>query len=135
SIVFHTLKSYQSFSSVTDLAKLINEVYDPTFKCRKSKAHAIFRGVLAPSARAKLANELKMARFITIHFDCSNHGDIKLLSILARFFNDNGDQTRVLDVHEVPGETAEILAEFIIKSMEKWEITEKVIAICADNAS
>lgn len=134
--MFHTLKSFQSLNSVTDLAELLRKACDPNLTCGRTKATAIMRGVLSPHAKDKLMSELSLAKFVTIHFDCSNRGNVKLLSVLVRFFSFTcGPVTRVLDVHSVPGETAEILAKFLMISIEKWNLKSKVIALCADNAS
>ena len=135
-IVFHTIKSYQSINSVTDLAKLITIAYDKNFSCSKTKANAIFRGVLAPHSREKTLNEFKGARYCTVHFDCSNHGEVKMLAILVRFYDCRlGAQTRVLDIISARRETAEILAEQLWKVIEEFGLKDKIVAICADNAS
>lgn len=135
-LIVHTVKCGQSLNSVTDLTKLIKKVYDPNLQCCKTKGTAVYRGVLAPHTRVKTRQELEQVKFCSIHFDCSNHNEEKMLCVLVRFFlASKGMITRVLDIYSVPSETSEVLTEFIWRSVVKYNLQNKVVAICADNTN
>ena len=61
---------------------------------------------------------------------------MKLLPILVRYFDENdGICTKLIDFHEIPGETSEIVFSSIISTLQKFNISDKMIALSADNTN
>ncbi|CAH2109237.1 unnamed protein product [Euphydryas editha] len=53
------------------------------------------------------------------YFDCEN----------------GGIQTKLLDIYSTPNETSETIAEIILKTLKKYDLSEKCISFTADNAN
>ena len=110
------------------------QLFDSDYSCSSSKSAAIVKGVFGSRAMAKLKEELKAAKFITISFDGSIIHQKKLLPIFATFFDRHkGIQHRLLYIAELPEEKGLFIAHAIRKTLKKFGIEEKVIAILADN--
>jgi hypothetical protein len=52
-----------------------------------TKWESIILNVLVPFAMDQIIDELKAVNFVTIMIDISNHKNLKLMSILIRYFN------------------------------------------------
>ena len=74
---------------------------------------------------------------ITLSIDTSNHGHFKLLPILARFYNNESNEifTKLIDFIEIKGETAEIISSEVPKVIEKFSVSDKIVAMSADNTN
>ena len=72
----------------------------------------------------------------SISIDCSNHGEKKLVPLVIRFYSGKfGLSTRLLDLSALPGETAELLFDWICGILAKHSLEFKNLSIfCADNA-
>jgi hypothetical protein len=92
--------------------------------------------VLAPYAVSELKNELQSISFLTIYSDASNHKDQKLFPTLIRYFHPlTGIKVKVLDFVSLPGETADVICDSVMKMVKENGIEGKVVAFCADNAN
>ena len=82
-----------------------------------------------------LFEELENQPF-SVSIDSSNHGEKKLVPLVIRFYNAKfGLRTRLLDLSALPGETADLLFEWICGILAKHNLKfENLISFCADNA-
>ena len=51
------------------------------------------------------------------------------------FVPEKGIQVKLLDVHVIPGETSDIVTESVVKTVNMYNLNEKVIALSADNTN
>ena len=85
---------------------------------------------------ADLRQELGKANFVTETIDASNRKEIKLVSVVVRYFvPDIGVKVKLLKFKSLPGETAEILSNYLVSVLEQNELKEKVVGFCADNCN
>lgn len=104
--------------------------------CARTKTEAIICNVFAPYSFESIKTDLSKTNYITIYSDCSNHGNTKLCTILVRYFLPNcGVRVKVLNINNLSGETSDILTNCIKESLSKFDITNKLLALCADNAN
>ena len=114
----------------------MNHLYDKKFTCARTKAQKIIQNVVCPYAVGLLATDLETANFVSIYYDASNHGDIKMLPVLVRYFNaDAGIQVKVLELSNVKGESSELISDYLKTSVRENKIKSKVIGIRADNTN
>lgn len=60
----------------------------------------------------------------------------KIVPILIRYFKPNsGIQIKVFEVTNLKGETANILSTYIIESLKKHKLSDKIIAFSGDNCN
>lgn len=105
------------------------------FTCSAKKLKAIVSGVFAPYSTETVKGELQHVKYVTVYTDASNHGDTKIFPIVVRYFDPLvGVKVKALDVQPKPGETSQIIFEFIQKVAEDFEIQAKIVAFCGDNA-
>ncbi|CAI6349856.1 unnamed protein product [Macrosiphum euphorbiae] len=68
--------------------------------------------------------------------DTSNHMNLKIVPILKRYFKINsGIHINIFEVTNLKGETANILSTYIIESLKKHKLTDKIIAFSSDNCN
>ncbi|CAH0563076.1 unnamed protein product [Brassicogethes aeneus] len=133
---FHTVAHHQSFRSMDCTTKLIQNLFEKKFACRRTKSEAIIKKVIAPLAVSELAADLESAHYISIFSDASNHKEIKLFPTLIRYFNRNtGVNVKILDFISLPGETSEMIFNSIVKILTNHKLKNKLVAYCADNAN
>ena len=85
---------------------------------------------------ADLREELGKANFITVTIDASNRKEIKLVPVVVRYFVPDIDvKVKLLEFKSLPGETAEILSNYLVSVLEQNELKEKVVGFCADNCN
>lgn len=134
---FHTVKSNYSFRSSDCASKIFRECFEMLkFTCSRTKCESIVANVFAPIALDQLKKDLTEAKFVTLLTDASNHGNIKTLPIVVRFFLPNeGVRIRVLTFTSIQGETSQMIYDEIKKAYETFGIKEKVVAFCGDNAN
>lgn len=133
---FHTVCHNQSFRSMECTSKLIQKVFDKKFCCGKTKCEAIAKNVIAPYSLDTLQTELNDVPFICISTDASNHKDLKIFPMLVRYFHPTtGINVKILDLVNLPGETAVIIYDSLMQILEKHNLKEKVVGFCADNAN
>jgi len=68
--------------------------------------------------------------------DSSNHRDIKIVPLLVRYFSlEKGVQIKLLELKALPGETSDILNEYVFNTLTKLNIVSKCIGLTADNTN
>lgn len=135
-MVYHMVRENQSYRSMACLSKLIRVVFQQDmYKCSKDKARAIVSNVFEPMIISEIMSELDKAAFVTISTDASNFKAIKIFPVMIRYFiPTKGVRTRLIEFSSEPGETGEIIFDLVDRTMIKWNIHEKTVAFCADNA-
>jgi hypothetical protein len=89
--------------------------------------------VLAPFAMQQILEELETVKCISVMVDTSNHKSLKLVPVLVQYFIPRkGDLTKVIEFHNLKGETADVLTTCI---MDKYKLSHKIIAFCVDNCN
>lgn len=92
--------------------------------------------ILAPISIDQIKSDMCSVSCVTIYSDCSNHGNIKLCPILARYFiPTQGVHIKILEISELSGESSEIISTYMHKTLDKYGIKDKLLAICADNTN
>lgn len=136
---YHTVVHNQSFRSMDCTSSLLKKFLDKKFSCSRTKCEALVSNVFAPWANSELENEINQAEFVSLSIDTSNHGDMKLLPILIRYFNpldkEKSVNVKLLEFLNVPGETSLIICTEILKMIEKYKLENKIVAMSADNAN
>jgi hypothetical protein len=62
--------------------------------------------------------------------------EFSTVPVFVRYFAPTrGIQVKVIEFQNVTGETSEILVSHILSVLEKYKVTEKVIAFCGDNCN
>lgn len=134
--VYHTVKHNQSFQSMDCTSILLQKFSDKKFTCKQTKCQVIAVKVLAPQAIDEMKEDLKHTKFCCLGIDSSNHIAVKVVPIVVRYFMpEKGICTEILEVSSLPGETSDLLANHILKVVEKYGIADKVIGISADNTN
>ena len=112
SFAYHTIQHNHSFRSMDCSSSMIRNFYQQKFTCAITKCEAIVKNVFAPWALELVSQDLIKADAIALSIDTSNHGHLKLLPILARFYNHESNEiaTKLIDFVDVKGETAEIIS-------------------------
>ena len=101
----------------------------------RTKATALVKGVLAPILKNKLTQEVSSRPF-SISADCSNHKEIKVFPVTVRFSVDGHIQNKLLSLHSLTGETAELLTETLVNAIHDDGLNfESLTAFCADNTN
>lgn len=117
-------------------SKLIQKVFEPKFSCARTKVEAVVINVLAPFAESELKINLEKAKFISILLDASNHKDLKMFPTLVRYFDPEiGVQVKLLELNNLPGETSEIIFNYLQDVLNKSDISKKVVGFSADNTN
>jgi hypothetical protein len=92
--------------------------------------------VFAPFVLREELDDFREAKYVSVMVDSSNHSNLKLVPVLVRYFaSTRGIQVKVIEFQNVTGKTSEILVSHILSVLEKYKITEKVIAFCGDNCN
>jgi hypothetical protein len=92
--------------------------------------------VIAPFAVQLTTDDLKNVDFVSILVDASNHKAIKLVPVLVRYFSPTtGVRNKILEFSNLPGETADIIHNQIIKVLNNFNLKEKIISFSADNTN
>ncbi|GBP66580.1 hypothetical protein EVAR_47836_1 [Eumeta japonica] len=132
---YHTIQENHSFRSNDCASKLIQSCFDPKFACAY-KTEAIVVNVLARTAIDNLKDDLNKSNCITILNDASNHGNKKIYPFVVRFFQPyEGVQVKILDLQEQPGETSDIIVDYLQQVLTDNNLTKKVVAFCGDNTN
>lgn len=133
---YHTIQENHSFRSNDCASKLIQSCFEPKFSCARTKTEAIVVNVLARTAIDDLKNDLSKTNCVAISTDASNHGNKKIFPVLVRFFLPyEGIQVKILDIQDQPGETSDIIVNYLGKVLSENNLTEKVVAFCGDNTN
>lgn len=133
---YHVAKTNHSFNPCDCESKIFRKCFDmKTFYCGRTKCHAIVTNVLAPYIIEEIKSDLNNAHHLTVTTDASNHGNIKMLPVLARFFiPTSGIRIKMLEFSSQRGETSQIIANLIMQTADDFQIKNKIVAFCGDNA-
>jgi hypothetical protein len=89
---------------------------------------------LAPFAMQQILEELETVKYISVMVDTSNHKSLKLVPVVVRYFiQRKGFQTKVIEFHNLKGETADVLTTHIMDILDKEKLSNKIIALFGDN--
>lgn len=135
-MAYHAICHNQSFRSMDCTSNLIRKLFNSSFTCARTKCERIVVSVFKKFSDDLLEADLKETNFVTILSDASNHNELKLYPVLIRYFNAvSGVQTKILDLSCITGETSEILSKHIFDIVKKRNLSEKVLALSADNTN
>ena len=137
SFAYHTIQHNHSFRSMDCSSSMIRNFYQQKFTFARTKCEAIVKNVFAPWALELVSQDLMKADAIALSIDISNHGHLKLLPILARFYSHKSNEiaTTLIDFVDVKGETAEIISSEVLKVIEKFGVSDKIVGMSADNTN
>lgn len=108
----------------------------PNYHCSRTKCEAIIKNVLAPYSEDILIAEINKTRFITLLSDASNHKNVKMMPVLARYFIPTiGVCVKLLDFTAQQGETSEIIFRLLLKTSNDYNIRRKIVGFSADNTN
>ena len=72
--------------------------------------------------------------FVTLTADASNRKDVKLIPVMVRYFwSEEGVKSKLLNLHSVPGKSADIVTNCLVSTLKKNNLTQKIVAYCGDN--
>ena len=128
----------QSFGSSDCTSKLVSKLFEPKFSLGKTKCEAIVVKFIAPLCIEELHQELDqiMTLSLCVSIDASNMKEVKLVPIVVRYFlPKSGVKVKLLEFKSVPGETAEILSEYLLSVLDQTKLKDKLIGFCADNCN
>lgn len=135
-LAYHTAYHNHSFRSMDCTSTIVKKMFDQKFTCARTKAESIVVNVFAPFAMVQIVNELKNAKYVSVLVDGSNHKNIKLIPVMLRYFIPNeGIKTKVIEFSNLPGETSDLISAHILKVLNRYHLTEKIIAFSADNTN
>lgn len=133
---YHTIKHMQSFRSLDCTSKLIASLFEPKFTLARTKTDVIVKNVFAKEVQSRLNNALQKINYFSIMVDSSNHREIKVVPLLVRYFDsEKGIQVKLLELTDLPGESSEILNEYIFNTLLKLDVVSKCIGLSADNTN
>ena len=133
---YHTAIHGQSFKISDCTSKLISKFFEIKFALARTKCEAVIVNCIAPMVAGDLREELGKANFVTATIDASNRKEIKLVRVVVRYFvPDIGVKVKLLEFKSLPGETAEILSNYLVSVLEQNELKEKVVGFFADNCN
>lgn len=133
---YHTVQENHSFRSNDCASKLIQLCFEPKFRCARTKTEAIVRNVLARTAMTELKEHLSQSNCISILTDASNHGAQKMFPILVRYVLPyEGVQVKILEFQDQPGETSEVIVNYLTKVLTENNLSAKLVAFCGDNTN
>jgi hypothetical protein len=82
----------------------------------------------------QILEELVTVKYISVMVDTSNHKCLKLVSVLVQYFIPRkGVQTKVIEFHNLKGETADMLTTYTMDVLDKYKLSNKIIPFCGDN--
>ena len=68
----------------------------------------------------ELHRELDQINFVTVLIDASNMKEVKLVSIVVRYFlPESGVKVELVEFKSVPGETAQILSKYLLSVLDQ----------------
>ena len=71
-----------------------------------------------------------------MYTDASNHKDTKIFPTLVRYFHcEKGVRVKILDIVDLPGETAEIITCNLMRVIEQHSLMNTLSSYCADNTN
>lgn len=103
----------------------------------RTKASAIAHNVLGPASTQEAVEILQNDTFYSVATDASNHGAIKMFTLMVRFYSPTTNlKTCVLDFYEDANETASAIHINLVTRLKECNInTKHLTSYCADNAN
>lgn len=134
---YHVIQANHSFKSSDCASKIFRTCFElRKFHCARTKCEAIATNVFAPFAQNELEKDLLKSNFVSISTDASNHGNVKMMPVVIRYFIPTiGVRVKLLEFSSEKGETSKIIADLILSSANKNKIGNKIIAYSADNCA
>ncbi len=87
-------------------------------------------------AMEELKEQLRNAHCISLSTDASNHGSIKLFPIVVRYFLPHEDvRVKFLEFRELPGETSDLIINYLMEVLCANDLVKKIVAFCGDNTN
>jgi hypothetical protein len=84
----------------------------------------------------QILEELVTVKYISVMLDTSNHKSLKLVPMIVRyFFPRKGVQTKVIEFHNLKGETADVVTTYMMDVLDKYKLSNKIISFCGDNCN
>jgi hypothetical protein len=124
------------FKTADCSTKLIYNFFEPKFGLARTKCEAIILNVVAPMAIDELHEDLSKSNFVTITIDASNRKEVKIVPCVVRYsVPEQGVKVTLLDFQSVPGETSEILTNYLLSVIKSMIYKKKVVAFCVDKCN
>lgn len=132
---YHVVQANNSFMSTDCASKLFRECFGmKDFHCARTKTEAIITNVFAPLSESMLKKELLECHFVTLTADASNHGNTKMMPVLARYFLPTiGVRVKMIEFTSIKNETSETITNVLMEAAEQNNIKEKFVGFCGDN--
>jgi hypothetical protein len=71
----------------------------------------------------QILEELETVKYTSVMVDTSNHKSLKLVPVLVQYFIPRkGVQTKVIEFHNLKGETADVLTTHIMDVLDKYKL-------------
>lgn len=143
-LAYHTVKHHQSYKSMDCTGGLLRKLFSDsqvgkTITCARTKTEAIVNNVISPHVMEGLVETLKSdsVLYFGVSTDASNHGAQKMFPIVIQYFDyrDGGIKTKILELDVLPNETAETITQYIVNTLRKHGIEQKLVSFTADNAN
>ena len=135
-ITYLGVRHGQSFRANDCLSKLIKNTVEPKFSSARTKSQAIICNVLAPHVMTEVIEDSHEAKSVTLSLDPSNKKDIKLFPIVVRYFLPNGGVVdKIIDFVSLLGETTNLQDDMVKEVIQKFNLPNKIVALCADNTN
>lgn len=141
-IAYHTIVHNMSFLSLDCTIGLNKELFSDSqrvknISCNRTKATGIVKKVLAPLSTEMVRKNIEQINFVSVSSDTSNFGATKLLPILIQYFDaqNNGIQTKILDVLSIKNETSDTITDTILMQLDKYGLKTKCVAFSGDNCN
>ena len=141
---FHTVKHHFSYKSMDCTSALFKKTFPDCdvvrkFSSARTKTEAIVNSVLAPysvESVLKTFEEHDIA-YCGVSTDGSNHGSIKIFPVIIQYFDwrNGGLQSKIIEIQNVPDETADTIANYVKNTLQKKGLFDKCIAFTGDNCN
>jgi hypothetical protein len=84
----------------------------------------------------QILEEMESVKYLTVMVDTSNHKNLKLVPVIVRYFTpEKRVQTKVIEFHNLKGETTHVLMTYIMNVLHKYKLRDKIIVFCGDNCN
>jgi hypothetical protein len=131
---FHTIKHNHSFRSMDCTSSVIRRLHEEKFSCGQTKCESIVVNVLTPFAMQQILEQQESVKYLTVTVDTSNHKNLKLVPF-QYFTPEKRVQTKVTEFLNLKGEMADVLMTYIMNVLQKYKLSDKVIAFWGDNCN
>lgn len=134
---YHVVKANHSFASSDCASKIFRTCFEMRkFHCARSKCESIAINVLAPYSTNVIKAELEKCQFVCVSVDASNHGNVKLMPVVVRYFQPTiGVRVKMLQMSSEKGETSLIIENLIKKTTDAYQLNDKLVGFCGDNCA